>query len=184
MRQPLPLVFPEYCIVKHPQGACEFRVETKFHFQSRIAPYYTNIFDYVLLLSFPVLGAVVWQMPHHWVLVLGSLVFLILFGYWEATRVLWESVIVLPSKDLQLETHRGPLGRSMFVERRVIPASVISGVIINEGLYGWNVRYYLAVLKKVGKTQSLHVLYENQLPRMPILRDVYHNLQALLFDDA
>jgi len=164
MRQPLPLVFPEYCIVKHPQGACEFRVETKFHFQSRIAPYYTNIFDYVLLLSFPVLGAVVWQMPHHWVLVLGSLVFLILFGYWEATRVLWESVIVLPSKDLQLETHRG--------------------VIINEGLYGWNVRYYLAVLKKVGKTQSLHVLYENQLPRMPILRDVYHNLQALLFDDA
>jgi len=64
----------------------------------------------------------------------------------------------------------------------VIPASTISGVIINEGLYGWNVRYYLAVLTKVGETQSLHVLYENQLPRMPILRDVYHNLQALLFD--
>jgi phosphatidylinositol glycan class H protein len=69
-------------------------------------------------------------------------------------------VIVLPSKDLQLEVHRGLPGRSMFVERRVIPASTISGVIINEGLYGWNVRYYLAVLTKVDETQSLHVLYE------------------------
>ena len=69
-------------------------------------------------------------------------------------------MIVLPSKDLQLEVHRGLPGRPMFVERRVIPASTISAVIINEGLYGWNVRYYLAVLTKVDETQSLHVLYE------------------------
>lgn len=69
-------------------------------------------------------------------------------------------MIVLPSKDLQLEVHRGLLGRPMFVERRVIPASTISAVIINEGLYGWNVRYYLAVLTKVDETQSLHILYE------------------------
>jgi phosphatidylinositol N-acetylglucosaminyltransferase subunit H len=74
-----------------------------------------------------------------------------------------ESVIVLPSKDLELETHRGPLGRPMFVERRVIPASSISGVIINEGLYGWNVRYYLAILTKV-EPRSLHVLYEVKTP--------------------
>lgn len=71
-----------------------------------------------------------------------------------------ESVIVLPSKDLQIEVHRGPFGRSMFVERRVIPASAITGVIINEGLHGWNVRYYLAALTRVEETQSLHVLYE------------------------
>ena len=69
-------------------------------------------------------------------------------------------MIILPSKDLQLEVHRGLLGRSMFVERQVIPASTITAVIINEGLYGWNVRYYLAVLTKVDETQSLHVLYE------------------------
>jgi len=67
---------------------------------------------------------------------------------------------VLPSKDVQLEVHRGLGCRSIFVERRVIPASTISAVIINEGLYGWNVRYYLAVLTKVDETQSLHVLYE------------------------
>jgi len=69
-------------------------------------------------------------------------------------------VIVLPSKDLQLEVHRGLPGRPMFIERRVIPASTVSAVIINEGLHGWNVRYYLAVLTKVGETQSLHVVYE------------------------
>jgi len=77
---------------------------------------------------------------------------------------------VLPSKDLQLEVHRGLPGRSMFVERRVIPASTISAVIINEGLRGWNVRYYLAVLTKVDGTQSLHVLYEARalLPRVRV----------------
>lgn len=69
-------------------------------------------------------------------------------------------MIVLPSKDLELEVHRGLPGLPMFVERRVIPASIISAVIINEGLYGWNVRYYLAVLTKADETQSLHVLYE------------------------
>ena len=67
---------------------------------------------------------------------------------------------MLPSKDVQLEVHRGLGSRPIFVERRVIPASTISAVIINEGLYGWNVRYYLAVLTRVDETQSLHVLYE------------------------
>lgn len=48
----------------------------------------------------------------------------------------------------------------MFFECRVIPASTVSAVIINEGLHGWNVRYYLAVITKVEETQSLHVMYE------------------------
>jgi len=186
MHQPLHQVFPEYCVVKHPQGSREFRVETNGYFQSRNTPKlnFTGFLDYVLVLIFPILGAAAWHMPHYWVSMLGPLVCLIPFGYWRATRVLWESVVVLPSKDLQLEVHRGLTGYPMHVERRMIPASQISAVIINEGLYGWNVRYYLAVLTKVNETQSIHVLYENQLPRMPILRDVYHNLQELLFDDA
>ena len=69
-------------------------------------------------------------------------------------------MIVLPSKDIELEVHRGLGGRSIFVKRWVIPASTVSAVIINEGLYGWNVRYYLAILTKTGETQSLHVLFE------------------------
>ncbi|KAF9652838.1 hypothetical protein BDM02DRAFT_3108447 [Thelephora ganbajun] len=186
MRQPLPQTFPEYCVVKRPQGICEFRVEAKSHFLSRnsSASYCTGPFDYAFVLTLPILGAVAWQMPHRWILIFGFLILLVPFGYWHVTQVLWESVIVLPTKDLQLEVHRGPPGRSIFVERRVIPASTVSAVIINEGLHRWNVRYYLAVLTKVDETQSLHVLYENQLPRMPILRDVYHNLQALLFNES
>jgi hypothetical protein len=75
-----------------------------------------------------------------------------------------ESVTVLPSKDLQLEVHRGLAGYPMYVERRMIPASQISAVIINEGLCGWNVRYYLAILTKINETQSMHVLYEARDP--------------------
>lgn len=71
---------------------------------------------------------------------------------------------MLPSKDLKLEVHRGLPGLPIFIERQVIPASTISAVIINEGLHGWNVRYYLAVLTKVDEAQSLHVLYEVKLP--------------------
>lgn len=40
-------------------------------------------------------------------------------------------------------------------------------MIINEGLYGWNVRYYLAVLTKAGETQSLQVLFEVKGFRYP-----------------
>jgi hypothetical protein len=64
MHQPLPEAYPEYCVVKHAQGAREFRVETKSYFQSRRAPapYYTGLVDYVLVLIVPTLGAVAWQM--------------------------------------------------------------------------------------------------------------------------
>lgn len=62
MHQPLPQVHPEYCIVKHPQGVHEFRVETKNYFQWRNGSYYTGLIDYALVLVFPILGAVAWQM--------------------------------------------------------------------------------------------------------------------------
>jgi len=204
MHQPLPQAFPEYSVLKHPQGIREFRVETKSHFRSRNASvsYYAGLLDFALVLVFPILGAVIWQMvrmllvyptdyplkpcsasslgPNTWLSgILDSIRILAgntsTLGYYFTTPSCTkptnnsdlgfvESVIVLPSKDLQLEVHRGPPGRSMFVERRMIPASTISAVIINEGLHGWNVRYYLAVLTKVEETQSLHVLYEARAP--------------------
>ena len=69
-------------------------------------------------------------------------------------------MIVLPSRGLQLEVHRGLPGYPVLVERQVIPASDAPAVIINEGPHGWNVRYYLAILTKVDGVQSLHVMYE------------------------
>jgi hypothetical protein len=64
MHQPLPEVYPEYCVVEHAQGGREFRVESKGYFQSQRAPArnYTGLIDYVLALIVPTLGAVAWQM--------------------------------------------------------------------------------------------------------------------------
>ena len=64
MHQPLPQAFPEYCVVKRPNGIHEFRVEAQSYFRSRnaSASYYTGIFDWALVLIFPILGAVAWRM--------------------------------------------------------------------------------------------------------------------------
>lgn len=64
MRQPPPEAYPEYRIVNHPQGAREFRVETKSYFRSRHASalHYTGLVGYAPALIFPALGAVAWQM--------------------------------------------------------------------------------------------------------------------------
>ena len=55
--------FPEYCVVKHPHGIHEFKVEAKDYFRSRNAssPCYSGLLDCALVLVFPVLGAVVCQ---------------------------------------------------------------------------------------------------------------------------
>jgi len=65
-----------------------------------------------------------------------------------------ESVLAIPPWGVQLETHRGvllPSGRALVrsVTRRFIPLDATVDVIINEGLRGWNIRYYLAVLQRV-----------------------------------
>lgn len=64
LHQPLPQAFPEYCVVKRPNGIHEFRVEAQSYFLSRnaSAPYYAGLFDWALVLIFPILGAVVWRM--------------------------------------------------------------------------------------------------------------------------
>jgi len=63
MHQPLLQAFPEYCVVKRPEGICEFKVENRDYFRSRNAssPYYSGLLDCAVMLVFPVLGAVVWQ---------------------------------------------------------------------------------------------------------------------------
>lgn len=64
MHQPLPQAFPEYCVVKHPQGIREFRVGTGGPFRSRngsSSSYYTGLFDYALMSIFPILAGVAWQ---------------------------------------------------------------------------------------------------------------------------
>lgn len=104
------------------------------------------------------------------------------YAYARCTQVLWESVIILPALGLQFETHRGFPLVPLFVSRRFIPLAMLQDFIINEGLHGWNVRYYLATIKR---SQSgvigLEVAYENILPRFPVLLEVYHGVHESLF---
>jgi len=55
---------------------------------------------------------------------------------------------VIPQHGIQLETHRGLPGWPPFISRRFIPLPTLQDVIINEGLRGWDVRFYLAVVKE------------------------------------
>jgi hypothetical protein len=57
-----------------------------------------------------------------------------------------ESVIALPPHGLQFETHRGFGSTIFFVSRHFIPRRHLHDFVINEGLRGWNVRYYLAAM--------------------------------------
>ncbi|QRW21790.1 SEH-associated protein 4 [Rhizoctonia solani] len=54
-------------------------------------------------------------------------------------------------------------------------------IVINEGLCGWNVRRYLAVLS-AGESR-LHVVFQNIDPPFPVLKEVYHGLRETLFDE-
>ena len=57
-----------------------------------------------------------------------------------------ESVIAFPALGIQFETHRGFPPYSFSVARTFVSLAELDDVILNEALYGWNVRYYMAAL--------------------------------------
>jgi phosphatidylinositol glycan class H protein len=87
-------------------------------------------------------------------------------NYSEMTPANWidaslESVLVLPSYGIQLESHRGLPSLPLFVSRRFIPLAEVRDVLINEGLRRWDVRYYLAILYSPRRgEQRLEVAYQ------------------------
>ncbi|KAH7339924.1 hypothetical protein B0J17DRAFT_657331 [Rhizoctonia solani] len=117
-----------------------------------------------------------------WTIVIISLLFL----YLRFTEVQHESVLAFPSIGIQLETHRGLsiFGRSVLstgISRYFLPLHAISDIIINEGLCGWNVRRYLAILS-TGESR-LEIVFQTLDPPFPILKEVYHGLREALFDE-
>ncbi|KAL5631173.1 hypothetical protein ACGC1H_006869 [Rhizoctonia solani] len=114
------------------------------------------------------------------------LVISFLLLYLRFTEVQYESILALPSIGLQLETHRG---LSLFghhvlstgESREFLPISAVSDVIIHEGLCGWNVRRYLAVLS-AGESR-LRVVFQALDPPFPILKEVYHGIRETLFEE-
>ena len=112
-----------------------------------------------------------------------------------------ESVIVLGPHGIQLETHRGFLTRLPWLtNRRFIASAHLHGVYINEGLSGWNVRFYLVAIKHTAVTGSTFEVayqvsvskgpllcwytysscYQNLLPDQSILQHVYQGINEIL----
>ena len=80
---------------------------------------------------------------------------------------LTESIVVLPSLGVQLETRRGsPLfSRPLFTGRRFIPLCALQDIIIGEGLHRWDVRYCLAFMNgNRADMIILEVAYEVLMP--------------------
>lgn len=74
-----------------------------------------------------------------------------------------ESVILLPPHGIQLETHRGFMKKCpLFSTRHFVPATTLTGVVIAEGLSGWNVLYYLVLTYKANPQSltSLRVAFQ------------------------
>ncbi|KAI0724114.1 GPI-GlcNAc transferase complex, PIG-H component-domain-containing protein [Fomitopsis betulina] len=110
-------------------------------------------------------------------------VILLFYAYSRCTQILQESVVVLPSLGLQLETQRGLPFVPLFTSRRFIPLTALRDFVINEGLHGWSVRYYLAIIQESPNGNiTIDVPFENILPRFPVLLEVYHGVHELLFD--
>jgi len=60
--------------------------------------------------------------------------------------------------------------------------TALQDFVINEGIRRWDVRYYLAAIKRSRTNHlSLEVAYENILPHFPVLSEVYHGVHETLF---
>ncbi|KAH8829152.1 GPI-GlcNAc transferase complex, PIG-H component-domain-containing protein [Flagelloscypha sp. PMI_526] len=106
----------------------------------------------------------------------GTVVLFMLTGY----QVQYESLFVVPLQGIQLETRRGWTPRLSSSNRRFIPFSAIQDVFINEALYGWNVRYYLAFKISESYGRDLVVAFPNLLPKFDVVHHVYRNILRVL----
>lgn len=182
---------PQFCVLEYPgyreyrvenwspKSASSFQGQT-FSFPLVLPVFFAILWQTVSsqTLAFPLIPLKHRKVPWTWTLVillayiahvLKTKVFGILHGKWfnNYNNLLGanfnpESVIILPPHGIQLETHRGFLkGWPLQTTRRFIPSSVVSGIVINEGLRGWNVLFYLVVVKSEPLNgSSLEVAYQ------------------------
>ncbi|RPD80247.1 hypothetical protein L226DRAFT_454737 [Lentinus tigrinus ALCF2SS1-7] len=174
---------PELSIIEH-SGWHEYRVDApgrKHRLASRIPSLGGLWFDACLLLGLAYYwNAIVETLPR----LAASALVTSLYLYSRSTQVLWESVMIFPVLGIQLETHRGVAGLSLLASRKFIPWSSLEDFLINEGIRGWDIRYYLVAINRTPQgALQLAVAFENILPRFPILLEVYHGVQEALQDE-
>ncbi|KIY74356.1 hypothetical protein CYLTODRAFT_3141 [Cylindrobasidium torrendii FP15055 ss-10] len=175
---------PEQFVAVHTATFHEFRIECIENG--------TNAFVTILVLG--TLSSVLYLYSAYLPLVLA-----IALLWRQQNSLISESLFIVPGHGIQLEQQRGPRTFRR-TTRRFVPLSRLRDVVINEGLSGWNVRYYLAVVTEdqTGATR-LEVVFEVRvgqlwcalgshsrksfLPRFPILHKVYNEVHDILEDD-
>ncbi|KAH9484249.1 hypothetical protein JR316_0003729 [Psilocybe cubensis] len=137
---------PEFSVIKY-AGCREYRVRNR-RVLATLAQLLPHVYSYPLIVII--------------LLFLAKQTFL---------TILYESVILLPPHGIQLETHRGFPGLgSLFSSKHFISSTTLEDIIINEGLSGWNVLYYLAMVKKTMSSGSgMDVAFQVRvLPSVPL----------------
>ncbi|KAL1745654.1 hypothetical protein HDZ31DRAFT_35945 [Schizophyllum fasciatum] len=181
---PLPLTNPELIIIEAP-GYTEYRVENwrlARNGSGRVVYGFPGCsWKDVLLIAISTDNQL--QVQHARVRLVVLCLCLLVLLWSKTTQILSESLIVIAPHGIQLETCRGCPSFWLQKTRRFIPASTMDTVIINEALYRWNVRYYLAVLSKDTQGQPvLHVAFENILPYFPVLLEIYRGVHDTIRD--
>jgi len=185
--RPLASTHPEFSVLYFP-GFLEYRVEN-WHLSrdgsQRIVRYVTG-FTWEFAIVSVILGFIGSKIREStWAIIALCLVFAY-FVWSKCTQVLFESVVVIAPHGIQLETHRGfPPSLVLWASRRFIPMSNLRDFVINEGLHGWNVRYYLTAIQRKGSNDFiLQVAYKNTLPHFRVLLKVYNDVQTTLFQTS
>lgn len=66
-----------------------------------------------------------------------------------------ECLVAFPAHGIQLETHRGFKTLVLSSTRTFIPFTNLEDIVINEALYGWNVRYYIVAITRSGNGETV-----------------------------
>ncbi|TFK29831.1 hypothetical protein FA15DRAFT_608635 [Coprinopsis marcescibilis] len=175
--QPLPVTHPEFTIAKCHQYR-EYRIQNlkASGFQHTAKCLMQGILASLFLLVWCMLLTAPGPTQYIGVAVILSVLFKsIFFG------VVFDAIVVFPSHGIQFETHFGFKSRVLSTSRVFIPFSIFDELIINEALFGWDVRYYIAVVTRPTPDRSaMQIAFPNLLPHFPVLQVVYEDSLQLL----
>ncbi|KAI0062332.1 hypothetical protein BV25DRAFT_1885654 [Artomyces pyxidatus] len=181
--RPLSDTNPELVVLEAPNLCREYRVEN-WHLSRDGSGKVIQGSNFLAWTDavFVALASLVWSWAKsHAAYFVCIVILFALLIYLKCTQVLWESVLVIPPHGIQLETHRGFPSYPLFASRSFIPLTELQDFVINEGLRGWDVRYYLAALYKPSAgVLRVKVAYENILPHSPVLKEIYRGVHEYL----
>jgi len=113
-----------------------------------------------------------------WLLVLLTISYVIVI----LTHPVSQSMSIIPPHGIQLSSHT-------VLARRVdtfLPSHTISDILIHEGFHRFNIRYYLAIVVRSGKSGGpvrIVTPLSDVNPTFKILREVYHATREAIFEE-